>query len=136
MANDKRTCKACGTEYKYCPTCAKYASLPTWMWKCDTEECNEIFDAVSAYKMGVKSSDCIKEALDKFEIKDYSKFSDSIQKTLNELFPLNKSFKKNKRKPVEDVDVELKEEVSEPIVLEESNIVDNTLEIKGISELL
>ena len=130
MANDKRICKTCGAEYKYCPTCAKYANMPIWMWKCDTEECNEIFDSISAYKMGVGSIDRIKDAIRKYDVKDYSKYVDSIKNILNELVPINtyKPYKKNKHKY--NMDIELNEDT---VAIDEQPI-ETVVNFEGISE--
>lgn len=126
MANDKRICKTCGAEYRYCPTCAKYVNMPSWMWKCDTEECNELFDAISAYKMGIKDKNNIKNVLDKYGVKDYSKYTSSIQEVLNNLFPK----KKTKVKDIEKMDIDLNLEL-ETLPVEEST----EPKFNGISEL-
>lgn len=141
----KRICVACGTEYDYCPKCAKYAKYPKWMWKCDTEICNELFDVVSAYKMDVKSIEDVKVIVDTYGITDYSKYSDGIQKVLNELVnntesidvePVIKANKKKKKwydtieeTPVPiSMDVELNDNVVE-------EPVDNRFDsFEGISE--
>lgn len=131
MANNIRICKACGTEYEYCPTCAKYANLPKWMWKCDTEECNDIFDAISAYKMGVGSVDMIQNAINKHNVKNYSKFVDSIQKCLTELLPIkpNKMIKKHNRN-YEEMDIELNLDTKD-----DEKVVTDESEFNGISEV-
>lgn len=126
MANDKRICKACGTEYRYCPTCSKYANKPKWMWKCDTEECNAVFDTVSAYKMGVGSKEEIREVINEYKIKDYSKYVDSIRTFLEKNFPVKNSFKQ-KKKFVEDMDIDFIA-TEEPVATSE--------ELNGISDLL
>lgn len=130
MANDIRICKTCGAEYKYCPTCAKYANKPSWMWKCDTEECNEIFDSISAYKMGVGNVDKIKNVIQKYDIKDYSKYVDSVKNTLNELVPINtyKSYRKNKHKYNMDIDL------NEEAVAVEEQPTETSIDLEGISE--
>lgn len=133
-ANDMRSCKTCGTKYKYCPSCSKYAKLPKWMWKCCSEECNELFDAISAYKMGVAEKSSIKDVLDIFEVTDYSKYTESIQNTLNELFPNKQNKNKKRNKNVEEVmDIELKEETTDENLA--NDIVADMLvsEIDGIS---
>lgn len=129
MANDLRTCKVCGNQYKYCPTCAKYAKLPNWMWKCDTEECNDLFDAISAYKMGIAGKEEIKLVIDIYGITDYSKFTESIQKTLKELFPI-KPVKVRSRynRNIEEMDVDLNLDTKEDVIIK-----NNESEFNGIS---
>lgn len=107
MANDKRICKVCGNTYNYCPSCAKYAKLPSWMWKCDTEECNDIFESLSAYGMGLIEKDAVKEVLSKHNVTDYSKFNENIQNKLTIMFPIQKQNKQKKNKFVDRMDIEL-----------------------------
>lgn len=128
MANDKRICKACGNEYQYCPTCAKYANLPKWMWKCDTDECNDIFDSISGYKMGTKNIDEVISVIKKYNIKDYSKFTDSIQKTLNEIYPY--PLRKNNKKKM-DIEFIKTEPITEEVIAAIEPVIDN--ELMGIS---
>lgn len=125
MGKDTRICKACGATYEYCPKCQKYARLPQWMWRCDTEECNEIFETLSAYNMGVGSKDAIKIAIDKFGITNYSKFNDSIATKLRELFPIEKPRKFRKREM--DIDLIAAEKITTP-----NEVVEPVIE--GISE--
>lgn len=131
MANDLRVCKVCGNTYKYCPTCAKYAKMPNWMWKCDTEECNDLFDAISSYKMGIGGKEEIKIVLDIYGISDYSKYTESIQKTLKELFPIKQNKMKSRyNKNIEEMDVELNLDTKD-----EEVSVTNKSEFNGISEV-
>lgn len=137
MGRDTRICKACGSTYDYCPKCQKYAHLPQWMWRCDTEECNDIFESLSAYNMGVGSQDEIKRVIEKYGITDYSKFVDSIANKLKALFPTEKP-RRNKKKEM-DIDLITEEEVTilKPTIVDESvveNVVVDEPVIEGISE--
>lgn len=140
----KRICVACGTEYDYCPKCSKYANAPKWMWKCDTEVCNELFDAVSAYKMGLKTLEDVRNVVQNNNIIDYSKYSNGIQKTLNELgnaepIKIEPVYKSKRKKKWNDVieetqvveepsmDVELNEEITD-------KPIDEAISFEGISE--
>lgn len=94
-----RTCACCGKTYKYCPTCGKDIKKP-WLAICDTEECREVLNIISAYNMGTVDKDRVKAVLDKYNVKDFSKYKKSISDKLNELFPpvvetKKKSWKKN-----------------------------------------
>lgn len=80
-----RTCIACGKEYKYCPSCNK--TEPKWKVLYDTEECKEMFDAISAYNLHTGNKEGIQRILTKYHVKDYSKYVESINKKLVELFP-------------------------------------------------
>lgn len=116
-AANKRICKTCGAEYEYCPTCAKYASLPKWMWKCDTEICNDVFEAVSAYKMGIKNKDVVESVIEKHNIKDYSIFNNSFKTFLSENFPIRTKKNKNKK-----MDIDL-------ITVDETPIIEEVIEL-------
>lgn len=134
MGKDTRICKACGSEYDYCPKCQKYAHLPQWMWRCDTDECNDIFNALSAYNMGFGSIDEIKRVINKHNITDYSKFVSSIADKLNSLLPIEKA-KKNKKKEIMDIDLITDDNTVEPVV--DEPIIEPVVEdivIEGISE--
>ena len=108
MADTKRTCYTCGSKYEYCTRCAKYASQPKWRWMWDTEECKDLYDVVSGYKMGVSSKDDVQHIIEKYNITDFSKYTESIANVLNELCG---SVKKNKKKKSMDIDLKEKEEI-------------------------
>lgn len=85
----ERACIFCGKVYEYCPHCNNN-SEPTWKFNFDSEKCHDLYDAVAGYNMGVKTIDDVKATLDKYEVTDYSIFSERIQNKLNELVPQNK----------------------------------------------
>lgn len=85
MANE-RICKCCGKEYKYCPNCKRYIDLPQWMLLFDSDECKDVFNAVSGYNMGVFGKEKVKEALDKYGVTDLGKYKESISSVLTNLF--------------------------------------------------
>lgn len=41
-----RKCVVCGSEYDYCPNCAKDANKPKWMIRYDKEPCKTIWDTL------------------------------------------------------------------------------------------
>lgn len=82
----ERQCIACLNTYKYCPTCGEFAKYPTWMTEYDTEECKEVFNAISGFNMGIKKAEDVKNVIDKFGITDFNKFKPTIASKLNELF--------------------------------------------------
>lgn len=81
-----RTCIACQNSYQYCPHCGDYARYPKWMNEFDTEACKELFNVISGYNMGIFKKDDVKKIVDKYEIKDFSAYKESIANKLNELF--------------------------------------------------
>ena len=52
----KRTCICCGKTYEYCPNCQRDVK-PLWMVSFHNETCKELFNLVSAYKMGMVEKD-------------------------------------------------------------------------------
>ena len=133
--SDKRICVACGSEYKYCSKCGKYKNSPRWMWKCDKESCNEIFEVVSAYNMGIKTIEDVKDVVKTYDITDFSVYSQGIQNVLNtisnttvseaEEAPVEYSRKKKKKwhEATEEVvepslDIDLSEPITEAVTFE------------------
>ena len=103
--SELRKCLCCGAEYRYCPTCGRYAREPKWRVEFDTLDCKEVFNAISGYNMGIRSIESLKEVLDNNNVTDFSKYKDSIKNKLNELFPNEKPKKKTRKKKL-DIDLE------------------------------
>lgn len=144
----KRICYSCGSEYEYCTRCSAYADQPKWRWMWDTEECKEIYNAVSGYKMGIKSADDVKLIVDNYNVTDFSKYVSTIQDCLNELcskqspYIYNAQRKNNKKNKMKEMDIELKQEdkvedaVENPTIedVEIEKTLSSILELEGISE--
>ena len=79
-----RTCICCGKQYEYCNHCGK-AQEP-WKNLYDTLACKEIMNIVSAYNVGRANADKVKAVLDKYNVTDYTKYSEDISKVLLQLF--------------------------------------------------
>lgn len=58
---NNKTCKVCGTEYSYCPSCGH--SDATWKQLVDTEECNQIWTILSRNGVGLTSAQETLDAL-------------------------------------------------------------------------
>ena len=99
-----RICIACQNSYQYCPNCGDYVRYPKWMNEFDTEACKELFNVISGYNMGLFKKDDVKKVVDKYEIKDFSVYKESIANKLNELFS----------EPVIEVANEISEEETVP----------------------
>lgn len=82
---EKRICKCCGKVYEYCPHCGKNRD-ELWRNITDTEECREVLNIVSAYNIGRANKDQVINILDKYKVKDYSKYKESISKVLKNIF--------------------------------------------------
>lgn len=140
MANE-RICIVCGTQYEYCPKCAKYAHLPKWMWMVDTETCKDLNDVIVGYSIGNKTIDDVKQIVAKHNITDYSKYSKGVQNVLNKISlnsevidesveeksTYNKKNKKNKWFKPMDIELNETKETTEDFVVTEAVI-------EGISE--
>lgn len=90
----KRNCYTCGSEYEYCIKCGEFAAQPKWRQMWDTEECKDLWNAISGYNMGIIGVDGIKEVISKYGITDYKKYNKNIEEKLNEIFPKQKKIKK------------------------------------------
>lgn len=100
MGKKTRVCYACGNKYEYCPTCPTDSIKPTWMFCFDTEECKDVFGVLSDYYTDntKTTKDDVKKVLDNYNIKDYSKYTETIQKQLKEIVFTDK--KKTSKKEV------------------------------------
>lgn len=105
----ERQCIFCGRSYQYCPTCAEDSRYPKWMFNFDTEKCHDLYEAVGGYNIGVKTKEDIKAILDKYNITDYSEFSDGLKKKLESLFPTKKQ-----KETVEDINEQSEEKYISP----------------------
>lgn len=91
MAKPMRTCIVCGKQHEYCGYCSKYDSLPTWKFLFDTENCKDVFHAVSDYLQGEITEDVARERLSKCNLSVKDEFNDKIKETLALLFPVQGS---------------------------------------------
>lgn len=87
MTNSKRICHTCGSEYEYCPGCARSAGKPEWMLIWCSDECKDVFEALSAYNLQVGTAEDVKDALQKHEVVGYEKYIPRIRKQLQKIVP-------------------------------------------------
>lgn len=85
---NNRVCICCEKSFYFCPKCDKGKNTGVSI-NFDTEECKELVNAISGYNMKILSKEAVKAVLDKHNITDYTKYKQSIQARLNELFPVN-----------------------------------------------
>ena len=69
----------------------------------DTNECKELTNAISGYRMKMWGKDKIQEVLMKYNITNYMKYKESIHNLLNELFPISVTSNKPIEKPITQV---------------------------------
>ena len=87
MNDNIRQCICCGNIFYYCNRCGGSERNTGVSMYCDTLECQAVSNIISSYSMGSCGKDKVKEILDKYGITDYTKYKQSIQDKLNELFP-------------------------------------------------
>lgn len=106
----KRTCYTCGNKYAYCPHCGVDSTKPKWMVMFDCEECRDVFKILSDYSMKYATVSDVKSVIDKYNIKDTSKYKDAIKKQIDDILSLDKkpAKKANKKTVIESIeDVEI-----------------------------
>lgn len=111
MATKNKVCYCCGNAYSFCPSCN--SSAPTWRNLFDTEECNKVFRVISNYNTGKATADDVKAVVETYNIKDFSKFKDSIACQLTNAVS------------AKDATSEIVDEASVPLEVE-TNTIDNT----------
>ena len=96
MAKRDRICYSCGTKYEYCPSCASDYLKPKWMFCFCCEECKDVFGILSDYNTAESkvTKDEVKEVLKKYNIKNFDRYNDDIQRQLKEIVNVKKAQKK------------------------------------------
>lgn len=132
MKKDNRICICCGKAYKYCSSCAEYASLPTWKNIYDEIECKVIFDVATDYLANSITKEEAKKKLNAYDIKNIT-MKESIAKVINEILgsseieKVNEVVNKSNALVKDNVDTKGIEEVKEKEEeTKESNITSTT----------
>lgn len=66
-------------KYSYCPFCAEYQHLPTWMMGFCSENCRNIYNLVMQFKMGYLTPDDAREKLLSYDLTEKDQFEDYIK---------------------------------------------------------
>ena len=82
MAHDKRTCVVCGKRYRYCPRCAEFNSLPTWILAYCSEPCQQTDFLTNKYVYKHISADDAAKEIEKLGVEVQNA---EIQKIINEI---------------------------------------------------
>lgn len=86
MAKKNRICGSCGTKYSYCPTCSGSDRLaPAWKAKFCNETCKDVWSICSRYVMEIITKSEAIEELNKLNLDDISKYTQSIQKDIEKI---------------------------------------------------
>lgn len=83
MANLNRVCKVCGTQYRYCPTCAGDSNKPKWMTMFDCQDCKTIFDVATSFNLGKIDKVKAKKMLVDVNINKH--FTEAIQRDIDNI---------------------------------------------------
>ena len=98
MANNKKKCEICGTEYKYCANCGEFDNYPRWMFLFHSENCRDIWSVINAYRAKQKTAYEAKKELEQLDITNvvpvYQKYIDEIFENAVEPEPTPKPEKK------------------------------------------
>lgn len=78
-----RKCKCCGKEYEYCGHCGQSGKEESWRNLCDTKECREILNIVSAYNLGLVGIEKVTALVSDYGIKDTSDYLDGVRTVLD-----------------------------------------------------
>lgn len=113
MARKSRECYLCGTEYRYCGTCANDRLKPAWMSEFHSESCKNIFDICTRFNMGMMSKTEAQDALKSCDLSNKANFKSYVIRDLDVIFAEEP---KKKTKKVEPVAIEPESHV---VVLEE-----------------
>lgn len=81
-----RTCVCCFTRYSYCPTCGGADRLkPTWYTNYCSEDCMTLWKTAIEYNMNIISKQEAKTIVESLNLKDTSKYEESVQRTLEKI---------------------------------------------------
>lgn len=90
---NNRTCVCCSDQYTYCNTCKEHKSEPTWKAVWCSENCKNIFMAVTDYLAKEISKSEAKQILDKCDLSHKEKFDKKIVDTINVIYATKSSRK-------------------------------------------
>lgn len=99
----KKICAVCQGAYEYCPNCSG-TNVQPYMFLFDTENCNDIWEVMNAYRTNAIDATQAKEKLQKLDLSKQASFKPVWQDLLAEI--------EEKASPV--VQVETEQEVEEP----------------------
>lgn len=117
MAKNNRVCKVCGSEYNFCPSCARVPANEKYKTMFCSKNCRDIFHTISRYFVKDVAKDEAKEILYSLDLSKRNKFSDAIKADIDEIMGTNKKPFKKKEEPV--VVEPIVETVAEPVFPQE-----------------
>ena len=99
-SKNNRTCKVCGEQYYFCPTCAKAPVSEKYKTMFCSKNCYDIFYTLSRLAVGTINKSEAKEIFYSLDLSKQNKFSESIKNDVDEIMKINK---KNKKKEKSDI---------------------------------
>lgn len=78
MKKNNRTCVCCSTKYTYCNTCEAHQSEPAWKSMWCSENCKNIFMAVTDFLAKEISKSEAKHILEKCDLSNKDEFDKTI----------------------------------------------------------
>lgn len=84
MVRNNKKCILCGKVYSYCNSCSEFDHLPRWMECYCSENCKEIFNALSAYNMKTRPVESIIDTLKASNL-EVEKYHEANQRYIKEI---------------------------------------------------
>ena len=84
MVKNNKKCILCGKVYSYCNSCSEFDHLPRWMDCYCSENCKEIFNALSAYNMKTRPVESIIATLKASNL-EIEKYHEANQRYIKEI---------------------------------------------------
>lgn len=84
MVKNNKKCILCGKVYSYCNSCSEFDHLPRWMECYCSENCKEIFNALSAYNMKTRPVESIITTLKASNL-EIEKYHEANQRYIKEI---------------------------------------------------
>lgn len=84
MVKNNKKCILCGKVYSYCNSCSEFDHLPRWMECYCSENCKEIFNALSAYNMKTRPVESIIATLKASNL-EIEKYHEANQRYIKEI---------------------------------------------------
>ena len=85
MAHERK-CTICGKEYRYCPRCDEFKSMPTWMLEFDSENCRKIYyDIVNPFAFKHITKEEAAGRLKTCDLSSKDSFSAEIKSVIDQL---------------------------------------------------
>lgn len=119
-----RKCLACQTSYSYCPDCSRADKLaPTWKAQFCSEDCMNLWMALTRYNMSDLTKDEAKEIISSLDLKPIDIYVACVQRDYAKVMAEEKKSRKIKKfepivEVIEPIDKPVAEEVEIPTVHE------------------